>query len=179
MKKLVSVSEMDERYYRMIRENVSAFLEICAKEYDKNGYLLDIAPQEHEGAKAYFTKAKVFTLDIDPRSNADYILDLCNNNSRYIEDNYFDFVVCTEVLEHTLNPFKAVDEIYRILKPGGFAFVTVPFNFRIHGPLPDCWRFTEHGLRELFKSFSNLTINCKETEDRNLMPIHYTIIAEK
>ncbi|MCK5818286.1 MAG: methyltransferase domain-containing protein [Psychromonas sp.] len=50
----------------------------------------------------------------------------------------------TEVLEHTLNPFRAINEIYRILKPNGILIMTTPFNFRIHNPLPDCWRISEH-----------------------------------
>jgi len=55
----------------------------------------------------------------------------------------------------------------------------VPFNFRIHGPLPDCWRFTEHGLRELLKKFSTVKIDQIDTPNRDLMPIHYTVIAIK
>lgn len=50
----------------------------------------------------------------------------------------FDYILCTEVLEHTLNPFRAVYEMFRILKPKGLLFISVPFNFGIHRPLPDC-----------------------------------------
>ena len=88
-------------------------------------------------------------------------------------------MVCTEVLEHTLNPFAAIKEIYRILKPSGVLLLTVPFNFRIHGPLPDCWRFTEHGLRELLEEFEKLEIESIDTPGWDLMPIHYTITAIK
>lgn len=179
MKNNAIVSEMDKQHYKIIRSSVSSFLKKCSENYDKEGYLLDIAPQDHEGAGFYFRKTKNFTLDINPDSKADFILDICKNNSKYIQDNYFDFVVCTEVLEHTCNPFEATKEIYRILKPEGLAFVTVPFNFRIHGPLPDCWRFTEHGIRELFKQYRYLKIDSVETEERDLMPIHYTIVAQK
>ena len=78
-----------------------------------------------------------------------------------------------------MNPFDAVKEIYRVLKPSGIVCVSVPFNFRIHGPLPDCWRFTEHGLRALFSSYEICELNALETENRDLMPIHYTLIAKK
>jgi SAM-dependent methyltransferase len=179
MQKNVVVSQMDKDHYEVIRNSVSNFLRQCSQDFDKEGYLLDIAPQDHEGASFYFKKSKVFTLDINPNSQADFILDICNNNSAEIKDNYFDYVVCTEVLEHTCNPFDAAKEIYRILKPDGFAFITVPFNFRIHGPLPDCWRFTEYGLKELFKAFKYIKINRVETKERDLMPIHYTIILQK
>ncbi len=58
-------------------------------------------------------------------------------------------------------------------------FVSTPFNFRIHGPLPDCWRFAEHGLKELFDAFEILELVALEDEERFLMPIQYTLIARK
>ena len=174
------VSEMDQNHLRIIRENVSNFVKNCAKQYDRvEAKVLDIAPQSHEGAAPYFKQAKVETLDIDEQSGATYVADLCKNNRDSIDTGRFDYVVCTEVLEHTLQPFQAVQEIRRLLKPGGLAFVSTPFNFRIHGPLPDCWRFTEHGLRALFKDFEIISLEGLETKGRFLMPTHYTLVAKK
>ncbi len=174
------VSLMDEENLAKIRKNVNSFIAESAKKYDKKGtLLLDIAPQDHEGASPFFVESKVETLDIDQTSGATYIADLCTNNQKIIPKNHFDFIVCTEVLEHTLQPFDAVNEIERILKPGGLVFVSCPFNFRIHGPLPDCWRFTEHGLVALFKNFEIINLVGLETTDRFLMPIHYTLTARK
>lgn len=174
------VSELDKKYFKLLREDVTNFIDSNGKEYDNADLLvLDIAPQDHEGAKPSFPKATVETLDISAESGATYIADLCENNSATIPAGKFDVVVCTEVLEHTLQPFHAVDEIKRVLKPGGVALVSVPYNFRIHGPLPDCWRFTEHGLKALFKDFEIVSLNALEDEDRFLAPIHYTMIARK
>ncbi len=174
------VSELDKKYFRMLRSNVSHFLERAGARLDAEGLLvLDIAPQEHEGAKPYFPRARVETLDINPKSGATYIADIAKENADILSGGKFDVVVCTEVLEHTLQPFHAVDEINRILRPGGFALVSTPFNFRIHGPLPDCWRFTEHGLRALFKEFEIEELTALEDEDRFLAPVHYTLVARK
>jgi ubiquinone/menaquinone biosynthesis C-methylase UbiE len=41
-------------------------------------------------------------------------------------DNTFDCVVCTEVLEHTLSPFRALNEMHRVLKPNGSLVISVP-----------------------------------------------------
>lgn len=176
------VAEIDIRHLALLRENVSSFLRRMGGELDRPGLrLLDIAPQVHEGARPHFPAAEIETLDIDPASGATYIADLCRTNDG-IPAERFDVVVCTEVLEHTLKPFRAVAEIQRVLKPGGIALVTVPFNFRIHGPLPDCWRFTEHGLRSLFDAesgFELAELNPLEDPDRFLMPIHYTLVARK
>jgi len=49
-------------------------------------------------------------------------------------DNTFDKVVCSEVLEHINNDRKAVDELYRVTKPGGILAVTVP-----NSNYPLCW----------------------------------------
>ena len=57
--------------------------------------------------------------------------------------------------------------------------LTTPFNFRIHGPLPDCWRFTEHGLRALLTDFEIVTLDAVETPDRPLMPVHYRTVARR
>lgn len=177
--KRVPISEFDRKSYIKIRNNIKRFLVRSSDKYDANGILiLDIAPQIHEDASSYFNKATVKTLDINPKSGADYIADITNYN-KSLQNEMFDIIVCTEVIEHTLNPFKAVDEIYRLLKKNGILLLSVPFNFRIHGPLPDCWRFSEHGIRELLKKFSEIRITAIETPERNLMPIHYTVVAKK
>lgn len=177
MKKENLISEIDQCHYRLIRDHIAKFLEHGAAKYGDSGLLLDVAPQNHEGAGPFFPEAEIHTLDIDPASGATYIADICADNSALIPTGRFDKLVCTEVLEHTLNPFDAAREIRRLLRPGGLAFISVPFNFRIHGPLPDCWRFTEHGLRAILADFFILELNELATEGRDLMPVHYTVVA--
>ncbi len=173
-------SKQDQIAIKKIRANILMFLKEISDKYDnKNCIILDIAPQIYAGASGVFKKAKIETLDIDATSRATYIADITKNNQKIIENDKFDIVICTEVLEHTLNPFMATEELYRITKPNGMVFATTPFNFRIHGPLPDCWRFTEHGLKQLFTIFSQVTVNELPTPDRPLMPLHYQISARK
>jgi hypothetical protein len=174
------VSLQDKKYLAQLRENVESFMGRVARQYvGDSGLLLDVAPQDHRGARPFFSSTiKIETLDIDPASSATHIADLCNCVAS-VGVGRFDFIVCTEVLEHTRQPFDAVNSIYSMLKQGGLAFVTTPFNFRIHGPLPDCWRFTEYGLRELFKNFEIIEIDNLECHNRFLMPIQYTLVARK
>ena len=44
------------------------------------------------------------------------------------EDNYFDLILCSHVLEHVPDDRKAISELYRVLKPGGTALILVPIN---------------------------------------------------
>lgn len=48
-------------------------------------------------------------------------------------DNTFDIVLCNHVLEHVRDDIRAMREIHRVLKQGGFAILQVPF----FNPVPD------------------------------------------
>lgn len=48
-------------------------------------------------------------------------------------DRAFDIVLCNHVLEHVENDIRALTEIHRVLKPGGFAILQVPF----FSPVPE------------------------------------------
>jgi SAM-dependent methyltransferase len=48
-------------------------------------------------------------------------------------DNTFDAAMCNHVMEHVKDDFKAMSEIYRVLKPGGWAIVQIPLFY----PLPE------------------------------------------
>jgi len=53
-------------------------------------------------------------------------------NSLPIPNESFDYVLCTEVLEHVPEPIKAIKELVRICKKGGKIIITTPFTSGIH-----------------------------------------------
>lgn len=59
----------------------------------------------------------------------DIVSDIC---SMPIEDDSFDAVLCTEVLEHLTDPLKALQELTRVLRPGGKLVLTAPFCSLTH-----------------------------------------------
>ncbi len=62
-----------------------------------------------------------------------------------------DFILCTETLEHIATPDIFLGEMFRCLKPGGRALLTVPFAARWHFIPYDYWRPTPSGLDNVFR----------------------------
>jgi SAM-dependent methyltransferase len=49
-----------------------------------------------------------------------------------VPNDHFDYVLCTEVLEHIPSPQMAISELTRVLKPGGKLILTAPFAAMTH-----------------------------------------------
>ena len=75
-------------------------------------------------------------------------------------DASFDAAVCWSVLEHVPHPQNAIKEIYRVLKPGGYVWVQLPFLFPYHESPHDYWRVTPEGLRIWMKDFEEIACAC-------------------
>ena len=58
---------------------------------------------------------------------ADVKADICNLP---FEENSFDFILCNHVLEHIPDDEKAMQEIYRVLRPGGTAILQIPQDLK-------------------------------------------------
>ncbi|MDQ1239427.1 MAG: hypothetical protein QG577_1613 [Thermodesulfobacteriota bacterium] len=56
----------------------------------------------------------------------------------------FDVVICSEVLEHLLDPVIVLREIFRVLRSQGTALICVPFLNRIHADPFDYGRYTDY-----------------------------------
>jgi SAM-dependent methyltransferase len=66
-----------------------------------------------------------------------------------LADGEVDIVLCTETLEHVLEPRRFLREIARALVPSGRLILTVPFAARWHFIPHDYWRYTPSGLSYL------------------------------
>lgn len=98
---------------------------------------------------------KVKVMDPVPDYNPDIIGDI---HKMPFNDDSVDAVICHAVLEHVENPLMATEEIYRVLKRGGYCYIYVPFLYYYHaerGYYKDYWRFSRDALELLFKNFSN------------------------
>jgi SAM-dependent methyltransferase len=66
-------------------------------------------------------------------------------------DGVADAIVCTEVIEHVVEPATLLAEAHRVLKPGGSLLLSAPFTWHLHDEPHDYWRFTEYGLRAILE----------------------------
>ena len=162
----------------MTREHISRFLRRTAQRLAAcSGKLLEIGSQDRSEVRQCFSNYSVETFDIVDTHQPTHLGDITKHNASIPEGSY-DCVACMEVIEHTLDPFGAVREMRRILKQSGLLLISAPLNLRIHGPLPDCWRFTEHGFRVLLRDFEILEFDILESPGRDLFPVHYNVLAK-
>jgi SAM-dependent methyltransferase len=70
---------------------------------------------------------------------------------------YFDSVLCTQVLEHVARPWLALQEIGRVLRKDGLLLLSAPKSWRLHEEPYDYYRYTKYGLSFLLQQ-SNLQI---------------------
>jgi SAM-dependent methyltransferase len=71
-------------------------------------------------------------------------------------DASVDAVIIQAVLEHVLEPRTVVEEIHRVLVPGGLVYSDTPFLQHVHEGPYDFTRFTDSGHRYLYREFSVL-----------------------
>jgi len=89
---------------------------------------------------------RLMTLDISEESSPDFVGTVEDTR---LPDGFADLVLCTQVLEHSLDPERGLRDIHRILRPGGHLIVTVPHIWFYHPHPSDNWRFTQEGLTRL------------------------------
>lgn len=88
----------------------TGFLSLLMKNQDNDVYGIDIS--EVALRKAELKGIKVKREDVE--------------NTLPFDDNIFDIVICSEVIEHLFNPMYLLEEIRRVLKPDGYIVLSTP-----------------------------------------------------
>jgi SAM-dependent methyltransferase len=83
-----------------------------------------------------------------------------------VESGRFDIVFHTEVLEHVADPERFMESCFRILRPGGTMFFSVPFSYRYHYIPNDYYRYTPATLERLRQraGFHSISIDPQGTD---------------
>lgn len=93
---------------------------------------------------------------VDLRSTA-LVNAVADAESLPFQEKTFDLVICTQMLEYAPNPQQVVNEIHRVLAPGGTLLLSAPSIFPRDSEY-DRWRFFPAAYRSLMGQFSDLQI---------------------
>ena len=142
------------------RKNLNNFIQrsINQKIKDRNINVLNIGAGGELQTFIEKNFQNVFSVDLDESRNPNQILDICDDDFSNKLKIKPSLICCFEVLEHTKNPNKAINNIYKILNEGDYFLASTPFNFHIHDEPNDFFRFTYFGLEMMLKNFSEVKI---------------------
>jgi SAM-dependent methyltransferase len=73
----------------------------------------------------------------------------------------FDFLLCTEVLEHVADWSTAFENFKMLLAPGGRALITAPHLYQLHEEPYDFWRPTLHAI-DYYARWAGLETLCRK-----------------
>ena len=133
------------------RKKILNFIKQNSKKIKNDESVIDLGAGELR-YKRYFSHCNYKSQDLGVGDEDWYFNDIDIKSPIYdvpVEDNSFDYIVCTQVLEHLEYPDKAFLEFYRILKPGGKVLLTAPLGQGEHQVPYDFFRYTQYGLKSL------------------------------
>jgi SAM-dependent methyltransferase len=115
-----------------------------------------VAGQEALGnVRECFGDKDFITSDASLGPGVDKVLDLHKID---LDDAAVGTAILLDTIEHVERPWQALQEIYRVMKPGGMVLMTSVMFFPIHFFPDDYWRFTESGFRALLAPFDDAVL---------------------
>lgn len=141
------------------RQNLYEFLHNEYKKIDRGQDVLTVGAGGEINKQLYKDSEKnnfnILSIDVNKDREPDILGDICDYDFR---EKRFDVVIMSEVLQFLKTPQIGIDNVYKILKPGGRLVLTSPFIFPLHDRPYDLYRFTKHGLEYLLTDFDEVTI---------------------
>lgn len=98
---------------------------------------------------------EVINLDVFPLKGVNVVADAA---ALPFSDATVDMVISESVLEHVPDAEAAIREMTRVIRPGGYLYVSIPFIMGFHASPNDYLRLTHAGLRQKFADFEPLRI---------------------
>jgi SAM-dependent methyltransferase len=151
-----------------MRTNIRAFMEIAAETFALEGPVYEfgsflVEAQAGRGdLRKLFPGRKFVGCDMREGPGVDRVCDLACLD---LPDECARTVLCLDTLEHVFEARRAVEEMIRILAPGGMLLVSVPLDFRIHDYPSEYWRITPACLARLFGPLDATLIGSQGVEN--------------
>ena len=154
------VNLYDKNYHmnRSFYPSIKSFANQC------EGRVLDVGCG-NKPYREYFSIDEYIGIDVISDREPDILAD--GLNLPFASES-FDHVVSFQVLEHVPNPFTFFEEISRVLREDGHAFVSTNQMFNLHMKPNDYFRFTRFGLKELVKKTE---LRCQEFAEVGNIPV--------
>jgi ubiquinone/menaquinone biosynthesis C-methylase UbiE len=130
---------IDNKFFRFNQINRDQWIEKQARLVESNSKVLDLGAGTCP-YRSFFEHCEYKTADFkqlpkeellqkEDYGEIDYV---CEVSNVPVSDEFFDIVICTEVLEHVPEPILVLQEISRILRPGGKVILTAPLGSGLH-----------------------------------------------
>lgn len=144
-----------------VREEIERFVATAAQRTKPGCRVADIGAGEAP-YRELFQKCDYVTVDWENSIHfeAKFSDVVATATALPFDDESFDVVLMTEVLEHMSEPGAALAEACRILRDGGTVYLTVPFVWILHELPYDFFRYTPESLKLLFTQagFDSVTV---------------------
>lgn len=116
--------------------------------------VLEVGAQDVNGSPRQviipYAPKKYIGVDFASGRGVDIVMDV-KDLTTYFGLDWFDVVISTEMLEHAQDWRTAVDQMKRVLRPGGLLIVTARGpGFPYHGYPHDYWRYTVSDFNRIF-----------------------------
>jgi SAM-dependent methyltransferase len=136
-------------------------------------------PKHHKKAVLEVSKeAEWVGTDYLEGEGVDIVADVHELSKHFKQE--FDAIICISSLEHFIKPWLAIEEIKKVLKPGGLCLIQTHQTFPIHGYPNDYFRFTDSAIRVLFEGWEEVELvyeyPCKIIPD--IPPKDWNTLAE-
>lgn len=151
MAKVTSDFTQNKKYQDVGRWYITKFVQEIANILPAGSLILDAGAGEC-AYKKYFSDFGYESIDLgvgDSEWNYETLDHVGPLHDMPISSGKYDAVLCTQVLEHLEWPRESVCEMFRVLKPGGKLFMTVPMAHEEHQTPYDFFRYTSYGIRSI------------------------------
>jgi SAM-dependent methyltransferase len=140
--------------FRFIKKKLSTKnLDKLCKEFATDRRVL-VVHSEDVNYKPYFPNA--FTVTKRRSKPADLHVDLYYTELSKIESESYEVIMCTGLLEHIPEPQRLIDDLRRILIPGGELIISASAVFSFHECPDDFFHFTPFSFKLLFKDWTKI-----------------------
>jgi len=143
-------------------KEILKFIKDFSKKCKNEEKLLDAGAGEMP-YKKYFPQTDYESCDFCKLDEYRYKVDFtCDLQNIPRENETYDTILCTQVLEHVPEPQKVINEFHRILKKQGKLFLTVPQGWKLHQEPYHFFNYTSYGIKYIAEKAGFKVIYIKE-----------------